>query len=126
MLVWITNDSLEDAGKIAKALQESVAVKNGSGFGAILTFVNVKGENSDEFAKKLADFSTENKLEKISVSYLGPEDRGVKIYKINTEADVENTILVYTKKRVTAKFVNLKPEKEELAKLIAAINDIAP
>lgn len=120
---WVVNDSVENAEAIAKHLNASVA-KNESadlkGFMIMLT----RGDACVTACKDIAAKAEKAEMNKIGITHLPIADGAVKNYKVNTDADVKNTIFVYQNRKVVAKFVNLKADKEGLAKLDAAIAKI--
>ncbi len=120
---WVVNDSVENAEAIAKHLNASVA-KNESadlkGFMIMLT----RGDACVTACKDIAAKAEKSQMNKIGIAHLPATDDAVKNYKVNTGTDVKNTIFVYQNRKVVAKFVNLKADKEGLAKLDAAIAQI--
>jgi rhodanese-related sulfurtransferase len=86
--------------KINQLVQEQSG-KNFKGFAVL-----VAGPDSKPWLEKLA----QDKNIKIPLVYLanGPKDLGVRLYKINTQAD--NTILVNDNRQVMDNFVNVKPD----------------
>ena len=58
-------------------------------------------------------------------SVLDPKDSSVKNYKVNTSAEIKNTVFVYKNWKVVDKFVNLKLDDKGSKDLNAAISGIA-
>jgi hypothetical protein len=78
----------------------------------------------DDTAKLLTSTAEKLKVERVGISYLTPDNGGVRGYKINLVPEVKNTIFVYRRKMVTDKFVNLKADEKGLAQLAEAINKV--
>ena len=72
----------------------------------------------DGDAEKIKKLNKEEKADNIAMGILPSTDDGIKGYKINPKA--KSTVLVYTKKSVTAKFVDYSAKKNaaDLAKQI--------
>lgn len=62
--------------------------------------------------------------QKIAFATLASSNEAVKSYKVSTDKSIMNTVFVYKDKKVIAKFVNLKADKQGLADLQKAIAQI--
>lgn len=118
--VWVNGDNIKNIVPIAKALNAQVASTKLKAFVVFL----IDPKNADETAKTLASVAEKNKLDKVALTYLDKNSRSVSTYKVNTSADVKNTVIVYKDRRVTQKFVNLTSNKDGLGDLQAAISHV--
>jgi len=101
--VFVNTDSTDDVVAIAKQLSQAVKRHAKDELKAFLVFIK-----ADE--KEVAKLAEDNKIDNIGFLLLkGSDDPALKGYKINTDKDVRNTVIVYTHKTVTSKFVNYDP-----------------
>jgi hypothetical protein len=124
--VWVNTDSLENVGKIAQALESAMKKYQGKEFKAFVIFVNSEKKDSTALSQVLTGLAEKYGLNQVALAYLAPGDsRPLQAYRINTDAQVKNTVFVYLNKKVTAKFVNLVANEEGLSALEKAIGDVA-
>jgi hypothetical protein len=71
----------------------------------------------------LTGLAQKTNAQEIALTYLSPSSSSVRDYKVNLAADVKNTIIVYRRKRVTQKFVNLQADDKGMASLQAALSE---
>lgn len=116
MQVWTNGDEMSNVVEISKFLNGRVASSK-TEFRAFIINLT-KAEADVEWTKKLA---AESAADKIGTTHLSTTDPGVKNYKVSTDPEVKNTVFVYARRKVAAKFVNFKADKESLAKLGEAI-----
>ena len=114
--VWAQMGDSENTAALAKSLDASV--KNSKA--GLKAFVMNMTE-CDMCVTKTTNMAKEVKLANVGITYIGKDSDATKLYKINTASEVKNTVLVYKDRKVVAKFVNLKADKEGLSKLNAAI-----
>ena len=116
--VWLSpSESAENVEAFAKAISYAVKKNKKSefkGFLINLTFCDDCVDKAHRTAKNL-------KYDNIGFATLASKDGAVKRYKVNTSKEVTNTVFIYKDKKVVAKFVNLKLDKDGLKKLNAAI-----
>jgi hypothetical protein len=122
--VWVNGDTPENVGKIAKNLETAMSTYSAKEFKSWVVFMaSCVGEDNkcDGMDAKLKDLAKANSLEKVGLVYLDPTNAGTKLYKVNAAPEVKNTVFVYVKKKVVAKFVNLEANEAGLAELNKAI-----
>lgn len=119
---WISpSESHDTVAAIAKTLSANIKAHKDAdlkGFMIMLTMCSACEGKANKFAESA-------KIENLGIATLSTTDGAVKNYKVSTEKDVKNTVIVYKDKKVSAKFVNLTNSKEDLAKLEAAIQKVA-
>ena len=117
MQVWTNGDDIKNVVSISQFLDGRVASSK-TEFRAFV--INLSKSDADiEWTKKLV---AESGAQRIGTAYLPIGDAGVRSYRVNTAAEVKNTVIVYSKRKVKANFVNIKSDKESLAKLAEAIS----
>lgn len=114
--VWNNGDAEANIGEIAKVLSAEVKDSKSELKGFIINLTMCAGceAKAEHMAKKTT-------FDNIAIAKLATTNEAVKNYKVNTAAEVKNTVFVYRNKKVVAKFVNLKADKEGIADLQAAI-----
>ncbi len=71
-------------------------------------------------APHLKELNSAEKADNVGLALLkGKNDEAISSYKINTDASVKNTVIVYRNRKATAVFVNWTPKETD--KLNAAI-----
>lgn len=88
---------------------------------AFVMFIDDNGKSNEA---KIAAYAEKAKASDIMLTYVGRKHEGIGLYKVNTSPEVKNTIMVYRRKQVTAKFVNLVANEKGLGELKQAIADI--
>ena len=121
--VWVNGDSMANVAKIASTLEKRIDAAGTKNLKSFVLFVAKPG-NEGDLSKKLEKVASDNNLKYVALCYVPKSDESVGVYKINTESDVKNTVLVYTHRKVTDKFVNLKADEEGLASLNSAVDKI--
>lgn len=117
--VWVNEDSPENVLAIANNLQTKVASSK-SEFKAFIinvTCCEACTKNAEALAEKV-------KGNELGITVLDPTNEAVKLYKVNLDPQVKNTVFVYKNRKVVAKFINLKADKEGLSALNSAIAKI--
>ncbi len=120
--VWVNGDSEANISAIAKVLNDRSQWK-GTGLKPFIIFVSDPAKTS-QTAKWIAEFSSKTNINNVAMAYLPKNSEYVGDYKINTSAEVKNTIFVYKNRTVQEKFVNLKADATGIANLNKAIDKI--
>lgn len=125
MQVWVNGDTPKNIGELAAWLDKAVKTHSDKGLKAFIMFIPAKGQEGEAVAKQVADLSAERKIENVGMTYVnGPDDPAVKLYRINTDEKVRNTLFVYKDKKLTAKFINLTANEEGLRNLNEAVTQV--
>ena len=121
--VWINGDNDANVSGIAKTLGVAMDKYKNKEFKALVVFVT-NNPSDTKLADKLKTVAKATKSEKVGMAIIGKSDSAIEDYKINTNADIKNTVLVYKNKSVTTSMVNLKADANGLKSLNAAIESI--
>lgn len=81
-------------------------------------------DDAKSIEPKLTQLAEKNSANDIALAYLSKDNEAVSAYKVNLDAEIKNTVILYRNKKVTAKFVNLKSDEKGLAELKAAIDSV--
>lgn len=123
--VWVNNDSFENVGKIASALESEIDKKGANKLKVFVVFINPTKLSDKEISTKLEKLAEKNHLKNVALTYLpGAEANPVKEYQINTSKSVKNTVLVYSDRKVKSNFVNLEASQNGLNSLKTAVEAI--
>jgi protocatechuate 3,4-dioxygenase, beta subunit len=120
--VWINNDDSKNVETLVKTLNAAVQENKDKELKAFLIFVSDEDKKAVE--SKLSSLAETTSVKDLPFTYVSTKDKSVKDYKINVSPEVKNTVMVYVKKRITAKFVNLKADEKGLAELKSAISSV--
>ena len=120
--VWVNGDSMENVSKIADALEAAIKMDGPDKLKAFIFFIKPADESAEMFEGKLKMVADKCHLQNVALAYvLGGDASTLHQYKINTAADVKNTILVYHDMKVSANFVNLAGDEKGLMNLHSAM-----
>jgi protocatechuate 3,4-dioxygenase, beta subunit len=121
--VWVNTDKLDDVMPIAMELEKVIRAVGIDKERAFVVFTNSSKKPAAEMKDTLSAIAKKAGLEKVALVTVpsASDAKTAKLYKINPDASVENTVLVYANRKVVAKFVNLKGDKAGLAQLVAAM-----
>lgn len=119
--VWVNGDDAANVTEIARVLNQNTIERKSA---KLKTFVIFVTDNPKETAQMIEGVAKKTMFNDVAMAYLPKSDSAVKAYKVNTGADVKNTIFVYKDRTVQAKFVNLKADKKGVTELQSAINGI--
>ena len=87
-----------------------------------IIFIKRKSMTVESIREQLKMVAEKCKLTNVALTYVdGPKSEYVGQYKINTSADVKNTVIVYHDMKVDANFVNLKGDEKGLKSLNGAM-----
>lgn len=114
--VWINGDDAKNVDAITKNLQAQIVKNKKSDFKALVVILG-----DEKTSKAYIDWAKATSSKDVAIAVLPKNDEAVSAYKINTAADVKNTVIVYKDWKVAASFVNLTGHKEGLAQLDTAI-----
>ena len=120
--VWVNGDKPENVSKIADALEAAIKMEGSDKLKGFIIFVKPTSMNDDALQGQLKMVAEKCKLSNVALTYVsGPKSEFVGQYKINTSAEVKNTVIVYHDMKVNANFVNLKGDEKGLKSLKSAM-----
>jgi protocatechuate 3,4-dioxygenase, beta subunit len=118
--IWVNGDSPANVSKFADALEKAIAKAGPGNLKAFIVAIKPNGANRDEFAKKAKSLTNEAHTPHVAVTYIDATDSALGDYKISASPSVRNTVMVYSKLRVVASYVNLKSDSTGIAALLKA------
>lgn len=121
--VWVNGDNAENIAAIAKTLNDAVAANKSKKLQAFFIVLTDKA-NQAKTAELIKSVNAKAGSDNVHMAWLLKDDKAISDYKVNTGADVKNTIMLYKNRKVTDNMVNLKADKSGLGSLQAAIGKI--
>jgi protocatechuate 3,4-dioxygenase, beta subunit len=121
--VWTNGEDPANTEKFIEVLEKETKTRENAELKAFMMVITDPAKAGD-VAKQLSATADKLKIERVGVTYLTPQNGGVRDYKINLTPEVKNTVFVYKRKRVVAKFINLKPDEKGLTALSEAIDKV--
>ncbi|MDZ4713997.1 MAG: hypothetical protein SH819_00875 [Cytophagales bacterium] len=113
VMIWVNNDDWEALRIMAQRLESEINVRGLRNFRAFIMYMNPDKKPLAEVRKMLTDFSTKLKLSRAAITYIpDPSDADTAgLFEISPSREVKNTVLIYKKRAVVGKFINLEPSK---------------
>ena len=118
--VWINNDSPSNVEKIVKTLDDAVIAHKSEQLRAFVIFVTTDSKKAQVDLAAIAD---KVKANDVGLAYIEPTNEAVSDYKINLDASVKNTVMMYRHKKITSKQVNLVADEKGLADIQAGVKE---
>jgi len=127
VMIWLNTDDLTDATAMAKRLEHEIQAKGLDKMRAFIVYMNPSGKLEQDVKTILADFTKAAGLKNVAVTYVpNPTDKETAgLYKINPDSTVKNTVLVYHKRTVVEKYVNMPATDAEMDRVVATIDRAA-
>jgi hypothetical protein len=122
--VWFGGS--EDTNNImalAKVVDGAVAKNPENLKGFMIRVANC--DTCTNMAKMMGTDAEKKGMKNVAIAYVKADNEAIKNYKINLDAKVKNTVLVYKDRQVVAKFVNLKADAAGKKALEAALASVA-
>lgn len=114
--VWTNMDDPANVMAIVKNLEKKVGASKNElkAFVINLTHCQACVDGTKELGKKAGATN-------VGIAHLPSDHEAVKLYRVNTDESVKNTVFVYRNRTVAARFVNLKADEAGLKALNEAI-----
>lgn len=119
--VWVNGDSNENVLATQKILSNAVKNYAGKEFKAFV-IVMTSDEKSLDTAQRLAE---DNPFDNVAIALIPHNHAAVKSYKVNPDASVKNTVMIYKDRKVVANMVNFVANEKGAAALNSAIEKVA-
>lgn len=111
VMIWVNDNDWSALGTIAKRLETEMDARGVRKFRAFIMYMNPDKKPSAEVMKTLSVFSAGLKLNRVALTFIpnpsDPETAG--LFEINPDKNVRNTVLIYKKRKVAGKLINLEP-----------------
>lgn len=122
--VWVNGDDPQNVTALAGNLSKAMQTYKGTEFKALVVVLTdaAHQKQAEAMVTKAAKMPA---LKGVGMAVIDKSNEAVEAYRINTGADVKNTVFAYKNWKVADTFVNLKADDAGLAKLNTAISQIA-
>jgi protocatechuate 3,4-dioxygenase beta subunit len=123
VMIWVNTDNFANVTKLAKRLENEIERKGLKRIRAYVVYMNPANRTKEEVASFLESFAQDAGLRKVAVTYVpSPSDpKTSKLYDINPDPAVKNTVIVYKNRKTIDKQVNFVATAEAMEKLIRAV-----
>ena len=109
VMIWINNNDWQSFSATAKRMEVEISNAGLKKMRVFMIYMNPNQMPLAEVMKKLTEISKELKLRQVAVTCIsGPTDpHSANLFRINSEKKIKNTVLVYKKRKVFEKFINM-------------------
>jgi hypothetical protein len=121
--VWVNGDDPKNVLAVAKTLGGAMKAHKAKEFKALVVVLTTP-QNEAAAAKLVQTAAKTPGTEGVGMALLPTTDEAVEAYRVNTSADIKNTVFVYKNWKVADTFVNLKADNGGLAQLGKAIDGV--
>lgn len=114
VMVWVNNDDWESLSTIAIRLEAEINKRGIKNMRAFIIYMNPEERPLDEVMKTLTELSRKANLDRVALTCIpGPADpKSAKLFQINADKEIKNTVFVYKSRKVFEKFINLDATKD--------------
>lgn len=111
VMIWVNDNDWVALSYIAKRLETEIEGRGLRKFRAFIMYMNPDSKPLPEVMKALSDFSASLKLSRLAVTYIpSPTDEvTARLFEINPDKKIKNTVLIYKKRKVVGKIINQDP-----------------
>ena len=116
IMVWINETNLDQIESFAKRLESEMQKRGEKKLRVFLIHMNPTNNNLDKLESELINWAVKQDLKKVALVYIPtPNDpESSELFQINTSPEIKNTVFVYKKRRVAAKWVNIDYDEASL------------
>jgi hypothetical protein len=123
--VWINNDTESNVAAIASDIERLCTAYSGQHLKAFVVDVNAAKRPAAAVTPALNALESRAGLRRVALVFVtGGDLIAARDNQINTDPAVKNTVFVYKKCKVAAKFVNLRADSSSMKTLDAAVGAI--
>lgn len=112
VMIWVNDSDWKYLDPILQRLEAEVSTRGFRQFRAFVIYMNPDKLSKEDMIQHCRDQAKRLKLDKVALTcVISPTDHETAgVFKINPTKEVKNTVLVYSRRRVAYKVINLKPE----------------
>ena len=123
VLAWVNTQSADDLVTLLTRFEKEIRDRGEDRLRAFVIYMNPDRLPRPEVEKRLQAIASSAGIRKVALTWVpSPTDEETAaLYDINPDPRVTNTMIVYRKRRVVEKFVNLPMTPAALDRLIAAV-----
>lgn len=112
VMIWVNDSDWKTLEPILQRLEAEVSVRGLRQFRAFIIYMNPDGLSKAEMIQQCREQGKKLKLDKVALTcVISPTDHeSAALFRINPDKAVKNTVLVYSRRKVAYKVINLKPD----------------
>ena len=120
IMVWINDANLESMGSFVRTLETEMHKRGEKKLRVFLIHMNPQQKDPATLEKELTVWADQQQLKKVALVYIpSPDDpETAELFEINSSPEVKNTIFVYKKRRVAAKWINSNYDEDSLKTIL--------
>jgi protocatechuate 3,4-dioxygenase, beta subunit len=127
VMIWFNHSNLDHMSEFVSALEKEMEVRGEKNFRVFLIYMNPFYQENNSaietgiIGRKVKEWCDKQNLKKVAMTWIpSPVDEETAgLYKINPEA--KNTVFVYKKRKVTAKWVNVEYDNDSLKTILSSL-----
>lgn len=110
VIMWVNNSDWKSIEPILLRLESEIKARGLRNFRVFVVYMNPNGLAKADLVKEAQTKAKELKLDKVALTcVMSPTDHeSAALYKINPDKAVKNTVLIYSKRNVVHKVINLE------------------
>jgi hypothetical protein len=123
-MVWVNTDDWTDVKNLGQFLEKKISEKGLDNMRVFIIYMNPKRLPPAQVDLSLKELAKIARFKNVALLHIpSPDDSKTSgLYRINPNKDIKNTVFVYKRRRVTAKFINQTSSPESVATLIKSID----
>ena len=116
IMVWINETNMDGIKNFAKSLETEMQKRGEKKLRVFLIHMNPTNKDLRSLESELINWAATQDLKKVALVYIPtPNDpESSELFQINTSPEIKNTVFVYKKRRVAAKWVNIDYDEASL------------
>jgi protocatechuate 3,4-dioxygenase beta subunit len=124
VMVWVNTDDWTDVKNLGQFLEKKISEKGLDNMRVFIIYMNPKRLPPAQVDHSLKELAKIARFKNVALLHIpSPDDSKTSgLYRINPNKDIKNTVFVYKRRRVTAKFINQTSSPESVATLIKSID----
>ncbi len=109
IMVWINESNMEQIESFARRLESEMQKRGVKKLRVFLIHMNPTNKNLGSLESELINWAAKQDLKKVALVYIPtPNDpESSQLFEINPSPEIKNTVFVYKKRKVAAKWVNI-------------------
>lgn len=109
VMVWVNDTDWKSLEPILTRLEDEIGARGLRRFRVFVVYMNPDRKPIGEVMREATDAASRLKLRQVALTVIpGPDDpKSARLYQLNTNDLVKNTVFIYSKRRVVYKTINL-------------------
>jgi protocatechuate 3,4-dioxygenase beta subunit len=110
IIMWVNDSDWKSTEPMLLRMESEIKTRGLRNFRVFVVYMNPNGLNKAELIKEAQAKAKELKLDKVALTCVlsSTDPESAVLYKINPDKAVKNTVLVYSKRKVVYKVINIE------------------